>query len=184
MSPGLILGNVILTGSLKFGTDNDFMLPAMTKLFNFLELLLLLSSAKNFVSLYSVKTKVWSPGLFASVELLKILFGILRDEADSLDPTVSLTKFIEILSFVNGERLSTLPEKVSPLKDCGCTASKFTAKFLFTLRNFRLELMFIDSSKMFKVLTSLQDNYRQILCMDFAEESVTFWVTLFLLYNV
>ena len=162
MSPGIILGNVILIGSLKFETDNDLMLPAMTRLFNSLELLLLLSSAKNFVSLYSVKTTVWSPEVFVSVESPKMLFGILRDEADSLGITVSL-KFVEMLSFFSGERFSTLPENVSPLKDCGCTASKFTAKFLLTLSNFRSGPMSIDSSKMFKVSTILQGKYRQFL---------------------
>ena len=131
MSPGPILGKAIVTGSFKFETENDLMLPAMTKLFNCLDLLLPLGSAKNFVSLYSVKITVWFSEVFVSVESPKILFGILRDKADSLGMTVSL-KFVEMLSFFSGERFLTLPEKVSPLKDRGCTASKFTAKFLFT----------------------------------------------------
>ena len=110
VSPGLILGNVILTGSLKFATDNDLMLPAMTKLFNSFELLLLLGSAKNFVSLYSVKTTVWSPELFASVESPKILFGIARDEADSLGMKMSL-KFVEMLSFFSGRTVLDIARK-------------------------------------------------------------------------
>ena len=126
VSPRAILCRAILTGLLKFLTDNPLMLPAMTKLFKRLDVFLVSSkdTLKKLVFLYNTKMTVCCLELFVIVDSLNIVRGMLIED-DEACGTLSLNS-VKLSLILNGDlrEFLTIPENVSPLKFCGCTASK------------------------------------------------------------
>ena len=124
-----ILCRAILTGSLKFATDNPLMLPAMTKLFKRLDVFLVSSkdTLKKPVFLYNTKMILCCLELFVIIDSSNIVRGILIEE-DEPCGTWSLY-CIKLSLILNGDirDFLTIPENVSPLKFCGCTACILTA---------------------------------------------------------
>ena len=147
----------MFTGMLKFAIDNPSMLPAITRLFKRLDVLVVSVSdnLKNFVSLYSTKMTVWFVKLFLSVESLNIVFGIMSEGVETGgNPLLCFFKVLRVLS--DWLVLLTMPEKLSPLKFCGFTVCKFISKFLLAISSSPSGPITIDSAKMFRVATILQ----------------------------